>query len=85
MRRSVPDHRLRLRPITVEFLDGTTVEGTAEGNNATWLCHCGALLVGRCYFQFGHTCHTVCTRCATMYRVLPDALKKATRVRESTE
>lgn len=83
MHNKLPDHELKLRPIKVEFLDGSTSGGTAEGNNAAWNCHCGALLVGRCYFQFGHTCYTRCERCGNTYRVTPDAGKKAARVIES--
>ena len=77
------DHLLKLRPIKVEFLDGELATGTAEGNNAAWTCDCGALLVGRCYFQFGHSCHTTCDNCGKTYRVTADSKKKALRVVES--
>jgi hypothetical protein len=79
----VPDHLLKLRPIKVEYLDGTLAAGTAEGNNAAWTCQCGELLVGRCYFQFGHNCHTTCEKCGKTYRVTADTKKKALRVVES--
>lgn len=78
--KKLPDHELKLRPIKVEFLDGSLAAGTAEGNNAAWTCECGALLVGRCYFQFGHYCHTRCESCGRTYRVTPDSNKKANRV-----
>ncbi len=80
--KSLPDHKLKLRPIKVEYLSGSTGDGTAEGNNAAWACECGALLVGRCYFQFGHQCHTTCTSCSRTYRVTADAKKKAATVVE---
>jgi hypothetical protein len=76
----IPDHELKLRPIKVEFVGGNVAEGTAEGNNAAWTCECGALLVGRCYFQFGHNCHTRCESCGRTYRVAADSKKKAIRV-----
>lgn len=79
-RKQLPDHQLKLRAIKVEFLDGQHADGTAEGNNAAWRCECGLLLVGRCYFQFGHNCHTRCESCGRTYRVAADANKKATRV-----
>jgi hypothetical protein len=81
--KSLPDHKLKLRPIKIQFLDGATASGTAEGNNAAWTCSCGALLVGRCYFQFGHACHTTCESCGRTYRVNGDAKKKASSVAES--
>lgn len=79
---SLPDHKLKLRPIKVEYLDGSSASGTAEGNNAAWKCECGELLVGRCYFQFGHNCHTTCAACGRTYRVTADARKKAATVVE---
>jgi hypothetical protein len=75
------DHRLQLKLIPVSFLDGTDAEARAEGNNAAWRCLCGALLVGRCYFQFGDTCHTECD-CGRKYRVSGDAKKRAQSVSE---
>lgn len=81
--KTLPDHKLKLRPIKIEFLDGSRQTGTAEGNNAAWTCDCGELLVGRCYFQFGHDCHTTCHKCGKTYRVKGDAEKKASRVVES--
>ena len=76
------DHQLRLGTIPVRFLDGSTGVARAEGNNAAWHCVCAAQLVGRCYFQFGDVCHTVCPECSRHYRVLPDARKRATEVVE---
>ena len=78
--RRLPDHELRLRAIRVEFTGGASTMGTAEGNNAAWTCECGALLVGRCYFQFGHNCHTRCESCGRRYRVAADSRKKAVGV-----
>lgn len=83
MRKSVPDHLLKLRPIKVEFLDGALTTGTAEGNNAAWVCDCGEHLLGRCYFAFGHNCHTTCAKCGKTYRVTADSNKKALKVVES--
>ena len=75
------DHRLRLKTIPVIFLDGTTRKSaTAEGNNAAWSCTCGEQLVGRCYFQFGDTCYTVCGSCGKQFRVEGDASKRAIKV-----
>jgi hypothetical protein len=79
----LPDHLLKLRPIKVEFVGGGQSTGTAEGNNAAWACECGELLVGRCYFQFGHPCHTTCGKCGKTYRVMADSKKKASHVVES--
>lgn len=76
------DHRLQLRPIKVHFAGGSSIIGTAEGNNAAWPCECGELLVGRCYFQFGDTCYTECESCGRKYRVEGDHKKKAVRVLE---
>jgi hypothetical protein len=75
------DHRLQLKLIPVSFLDGTDAEARAEGNNAAWSCGCGALLVGRCYFQFGDTCFTEC-ECGRKYRVVGDDKKRAQSVSE---
>jgi hypothetical protein len=77
MARRLVDHRLRLKPIPITFLDGTHSEATAEGNNAAWRCCCGSQLVGRCYFQFGDTCHTACVNCGRQFRVMPDATLRA--------
>jgi hypothetical protein len=70
--KSLPDHRLKLRAIKVKYLDGSTAGATAEGNNASWNCECGALLVGRCYLQFGHRRHTRCWTCGKTYWVAGD-------------
>ncbi len=80
-RRGIVDHALRLQQVPVRFLGGSQGEGTAEGNNAAWRCICGQLLVGRCYFQFGDTCHTDC-RCGRSYRVVGDERKRAREVTE---
>jgi hypothetical protein len=82
MSRAPVDHRLQLKVIPVIFLDGTSAEATAEGNNAAWRCSCGQQLVGRCYFQFGDICHTTCAECGKQYRVLGDDKKRAMRVVE---
>ena len=80
------DIRLSLFTIPVTFADGSTGTARAEGNNAAWHCRCGdgMPLLGRCYFQFGHDCHTVCPHCGSIYRVLRDANKKAQSVEEFT-
>ena len=80
--KTVPDHLLKLRVIPVHFLDGSQAEATAEGNNAAWTCQCGAHLIGRCYYQFGHTCRTECD-CGKKFRVIGDAKKRAIRVDET--
>lgn len=79
--RTPVDHRLQLKLIPVAFADASEAEARAEGNNAAWHCHCGALLVGRCYFQFGDTCFTECD-CGKRYRVTGDAKKRAQSVSE---
>jgi hypothetical protein len=79
--RSSVDHRLQLKVVRVSFSDGREAEARAEGNNAAWHCVCGALLVGRCYFQFGDTCYTECD-CGRRYRVAGDAKKRAESVAE---
>ncbi len=80
------DIELTLFTVPVTFADGSTATARAEGNNATWHCACGnpLPLLGRCYFQFGHDCHTVCPHCKRMYRVAKDAKKKAKAVEEIT-
>ena len=78
------DHRLQLKRIPVEFLNGTRSAATAEGNNAAWPCACGQQLVGRCYFQFGDTCHTSCDGCGKQFRVQGDAKKRAIKVVEES-
>ena len=79
--RSSVDHRLQLKAVPVTFLDGTDTLAKAEGNNAAWQCACGALLMGRCYYQFGDTCHTRCD-CGRTYRVEGDDRKRAQAVTE---
>lgn len=81
------DIKLTLFTVPVEFLDGSKATARAEGNNAAWNCGCGEQLplLGRCYFQFGHDCHTVCPHCGRSYRVLRDAAKKARKVEEFVE
>jgi hypothetical protein len=78
------DITLKLLTIPVIFLSGVTVTARAEGNNAAWQCECGVpvALLGRCYFQFGHNCHTICPSCNRHYRVIGDSKKRAERVEE---
>jgi len=76
------DHRLRLKKIPVQFLSGDLTTASAEGNNAAWHCACGAQLVGRCYFQFGDVCHTVCDECGKQFRVLKGPSRSAIQVVE---
>ena len=78
------DITLTLTTIPVTFVDGSQGTARAEGNNAAWHCQCGQPipLLGRCYFQFGHDCHTVCDDCGRSYRVNRDVNKKATSVEE---
>lgn len=76
------DVRLKLGGIPVRFFGGEKAVATSEGNNAAWHCQCGELLVGRCYFQFGHDCHVVCEVCGAAYRVEGDAKKRAVCVRQ---
>jgi hypothetical protein len=84
MPRSRPpvDHRLRLKSIPVNFVNGNQTTATAEGNNAAWACSSGQQLVGRCYFQFGDTCYTGCDNCGKQFRVVGDAKKRAISVAE---
>ena len=81
-RRRPVDHRLRLKTVLVEFLNGARTVATAEGNTSGWVCLCGMQLVGRCYFQFGDTCHTRCVGCGRQFRVLSDERKRALKVVE---
>jgi len=76
------DVRLELHQIPVTFTDGSIGVATAEGNNAAWPCRCGEQLMGRCYFQFGHSCYTAC-HCGRVFRVAGDERKRATEVRET--
>ena len=80
------DIKLTLTTIPVTFSDGSTATARAEGNNASWHCQCEQPLplLGRCYFQFGHDCHTICPDCGRSYRVNKDAQKKAVSVDEFT-
>jgi hypothetical protein len=77
------DVKLVLTRIPVNYASGASASAVAEGNNARWDCHCGSPLLGRCYFQFGHDCHTTCP-CGTAYRVIGDSKKKAVSVVELT-
>jgi hypothetical protein len=72
MARQPMDFPLHLVIVPVQLLDGTTQDGRAEGNNASWICGCGdpVPLIGRCYYQFNDTCYTVCPACGRRYRVL---------------
>lgn len=81
-RRPPKDFSLVIGTITVTFLNGNTTLATCEGNNAAWNCACGKLLVGRCYYQFGDTCYTVCPTCNKHFRVKGDAKKRAIAVDE---
>jgi hypothetical protein len=78
------DIKLVLTTVPVTFLKKRPGVARAEGNNASWICACGneLPLVGRCYFQFGHKCHTICPDCDRRYRVIGDVKKKAQRVEE---
>lgn len=77
---------LNLDQIPVTFLDGTSAVARSEGNNAAWHCQCGATLplIGRCYFQFGHTPYTTCpdTGCRKVYLVRGNDDKQAIEVCE---
>jgi hypothetical protein len=81
---AMADIQLKLFSVPVIFLSGVTTTARAEGNNAAWHCECGdsIALLGRCYFQFGHSCHTVCPTCNRKYRVIGDAKKRAANVLE---
>jgi hypothetical protein len=59
---------LKLRKIPVNFLDGATAEGHAEGNNAAWICQCSYVipLLGRC-FPPRNPPDTVCPICHRRY------------------
>ncbi len=83
-RRPPVDHQLRLGQIPVIFKDGSRSNARSEGNNAGWICKCGdgLPLIGRCYFQFGDTCYTVCPTCSKKYRVNGDPRKRANEVVE---
>jgi len=78
------DRPLTLKTIPVTFLSGAKSEARAEGNNAGWHCQCRdpLPLIGRCYFQFGGTCITICPACGRLYRVEGDERKRACHVRE---
>lgn len=78
------DVLLNLYTVTVYFLDGETAEARAEGNNAAWHCQCedSLPLLGRCYFQFGHDCHTKCPSCNKAYKVIGDKSKRTSQVIE---
>jgi len=82
--RKVPDKPLIFHSIKVYYLGGGTGDARAEGNNATWFCKCDEKLplLGRCYYQFGWNCHTICPACDRKYRVLKNAQKKAGEIRE---
>src|SRR2546426_250342 len=61
---------LKLRIIPVNFLDGSTSQARAEGNNAAWICQCSAPipLLGRC-FPPAHPPETVCSDCGRRYAI----------------
>lgn len=88
-RRGPIDFELRMTVIPIIFLTGKKGQARAEGNSASWLCKCGDQipLSGRCYFQFGDDCHTVCPTCKRKYRVIgrrptPNAGNKSFAVKE---
>jgi hypothetical protein len=81
-KRQPVDHKLVLKLIPVQHVDGHEAQARAEGNNAAWSCTCGTLLVGRCYYQFGDTCFTECPDCSRVYRVVGDERKRAAEVVE---
>jgi len=74
--------QLELRSISVSYKNGTIGTAQSEGNNAAWPCQCDyhLWLLGRCYFQFGHTPQIVCPNCGAIYEVRPDSEKKAESV-----
>lgn len=76
------DHKLVLKVIPVHHVNGKHSEARAEGNNAAWQCSCETQLLGRCYYQFGDTCHTECPKCGRKFRVSGDAKKRAIEVVE---
>ena len=83
-RRKPIDVPLKLTTKPVTFLNGQTSTATVEGNNASWDCACGKRLIGRCYYQFGNTCYTVCPNpnCNKKFRVHKDANKKVSYIEE---
>ena len=85
MSRKKGDVKLNLSRVPVFFARGPKGWARAEGNNAAWQCRCKEQLplLGRCYFWFGHYCHTVCPGCGKKFRVQRDPnTKKTTSVRE---
>lgn len=78
------DVKLLLGSAPVIFLSGQTLNATTEGNNAAWHCNCvsNTLLLGRCYSQFGHDCHTTCPDCGKKYRVNGNQSKQAIQIVE---
>jgi hypothetical protein len=82
MARNPIDHKLVLKVIPVHHVNGTDGDARAEGNNAAWSCACGTQLLGRCYYQFGDTCHTECPSCGRIFRVAGDEKKRAVEVIE---
>lgn len=83
-RRPPIDVPLKLSNTVVHFKNGSTGTATKEGNNAAWHCNCkeAPLLTGRCYYQFGDTCFTVCPVCGKKFRVRGDAKKRTTHIDE---
>ena len=71
-RRPPAGHPKTLHPriLPVELADGRVLRGTAEGNNASWLCVCGYRLplIGTTRTGAGDT---RCPNCGRLYRVLP--------------
>jgi hypothetical protein len=83
-RRAPKDFPLKFLTVQVKFLGGSVTVARAEGNNATWICECKdpVPLMGRCYYQFGDTCYSVCPNCSRKFRVNGDQKKRATGVSE---
>lgn len=84
MSRAPIDFQLKFSSVQVKFLGGAIGQGRTEGNNATWICCCKEPLplMGRCYYQFGDTCYSVCPTCSRRYRVKRDQKKRAIEVIE---
>jgi len=84
-RRPPADGRKTLQPrtIAVELRGGQVLSGSAEGNNASWLCACGyrTPLLGTTRSGAGDT---RCPNCGRVYRVHPHPHRgqKATGVKE---
>jgi len=82
--RRVPDKPLTYHTVKVHYLDGSSDDARAEGNNVAWYCKCDDQLplLGRCYYQFGWNNHSICPTCNRRYRVLQTPHKKVREVKE---